>query len=117
VLLGLRAVCPVSNLPAQLEPRSQITAIAPCMHTRPLHDTPKCHFFRAGGGFPPRRPRVYSARQHFSAPARSTAVKPGLCVVFLPAIGAFQRHSTQQPRPPLLPPFRCRPAPAVPPSG
>jgi hypothetical protein len=40
-------------------------------------------------------PRVYSVRRRFSAPAHGTHRKPGFCVVCLPAIRAFQRHSTQ----------------------
>jgi hypothetical protein len=39
-------------------------------------------------------PRVYSVRRRFSAPAHTAHGKPGLCVVCLPAISAFQRYSS-----------------------
>jgi hypothetical protein len=54
----------------------------------------------AEGGFPevpaPPHPRVYSVlRQRFLAPARSTREDQVWCAVVLPAIGAFQRPSSQ----------------------
>jgi hypothetical protein len=107
---GVTTISPVSNyFLHNAKPRSQIT---PPHHTGPLYDTPKCHFFRGPA------PLARAPFSSLSAPAHTQA--NGLCVVFLPAISAFQRHSPyahHTASPPLMTPFRCSPAPAVAPSG
>jgi hypothetical protein len=94
---------PVDNLPAGDKPRRQIaafyikqsafapprsvTSLARAVSRRPPHRHPPCVF---------RSPTPFSAcSQH------TGSGKPGLCVVCLPAISAFQRYSTHH----LL---RCR---------
>jgi hypothetical protein len=72
-------------------PRCQITTI---YAMQSLLTTPPV---RAGSRRPPHRPpRVYSVRQRFSAPAHSTRGGQIVCGG-LPAISAFQHHSTHHP--------------------
>jgi hypothetical protein len=54
-------------------------------------------FARAVSRRPPQRypPCVFCSPTLFSACSQHTHRKPGFCVVYLPAISSFQRHSTQ----------------------
>jgi hypothetical protein len=89
-------VFPVSNLPAQhkaAKPNRHYLC-----HAEPLHTTPKCYFFRAGGfpkvpaTVPPMCILFADAFQRLLTAHR----KAGLCVVVLPAIDAFQHPSSQR---------------------
>ena len=66
-------------------------------HAEPLHATPKCYFFRAGGfpKVPAAAPPVCILFADAFQRLLTAHRKPGLCVVCLLAIIAFQRHSTQ----------------------
>ena len=71
-------------------PRRQIAAIY--VKSPSLYATPKCHFSRAGG-FPkapiPVPPVCSPFADAFQRPLTAHE-KPGLCVLYLPATGAFQ---------------------------
>jgi hypothetical protein len=78
-------IFPVGNLPAGDNPRRQITAF---YIKQSLFMPPRSVLLLSRGRVPD------SVRRRFSAPAHRHR-KSGFCVVCLPAIRAFQRHSTQ----------------------
>jgi hypothetical protein len=89
---------PVSNSPAGGEPPAANRRHL--CHAVPLHATPKCYFSRAGG-FPkapaPAPPVCSPFAGAFQRPRACVYLAAheelGLCVLYLPAIGAFQRHA------------------------
>jgi hypothetical protein len=95
--LAKRATFPVDNSPAGGNPRRQIAAfytIKQSLFTPPRSVT---SLARAVSRRSPQRhpPCVFRSPTLFSAALLTAHGKPGLCVVCLPAISAFQRHSTQ----------------------
>jgi hypothetical protein len=97
----LRTACPVSGVRSAIrlhstKPRSQITAIAP-HRASPRHpEVPLLSRGRFPAPAPP-CPVCIPLASTFQRQLAAHVSRTGVCVVFLPAIGAFQRHSTRHP--------------------
>jgi hypothetical protein len=114
MLLAKRADIPGGRWSAiclhSIKPRSQIATIYTIQSLSTPPRSSATSLARAVSRRLPHRhrPCVVRSPALFSARSATAHAKPGLCVVFLSAIGAFQRHSTQHLSPPLLVPFRSR---------